>query len=107
MCQNFSGKKGSGIMFACLLLNKELAWKVKELKTVSEIALNSQYLERHQVFTSYCCEHLMLTDKLVDLHCCSGPVHPITYAVQSLWSDHSSVYLYYFHLNQPSSSSLK
>lgn len=48
----------------------------------------------------------MLKEKEIDLQC-SEPVHPVTYRVQSLWSDHSSVYLCYFHLNQPSSPDLK
>lgn len=38
---------------------------------------------------------------------CLEPVHLVTYALRSFWSDHSSVYLCYFHLNQPSGLSLK
>ena len=50
---------------------------------------------------------LVLKHKVIDMQYCLEPVHPVTCTVQSFWSDHSSVYLYYFHLNQPSGPSLK
>lgn len=42
-----------------LFLNKEFIWK--ELLALSETALNSQYLEMHQVSVSYFHEHSVET----------------------------------------------
>lgn len=93
-------------MAACSFLNKEFTCKAKDLKSVSEIALNSQCLEMHQVFISYFYEHSVeIEGKLHAVLFRAG--HHINQTVPFFWSDHSSVYLCYLHFNQPSGPNLK
>lgn len=49
----------------------------------------------------------VLKYKVNDMQYWSEPLHHINQTVQLFWSDHSSVYLCYFHFNQPSGTSLK
>lgn len=53
------------------------------------------------LYFSFSWTKLVLKYEVINMQYCSKPVHPVTYTVQSFWSDHSSVYLCYFHLNQP------